>query len=176
MMTATILDKIVAEKRREVEQKKRSLPLSALKKRIVLQKMPLDFAPTLSGDSVKLIAEVKKASPSRGVLCPDFNPVALARTYARGGAAAISVLTEANHFQGSLEYLATIREEVSIPLLRKDFIFDQYQVYESAACGADALLLIAAILSREQLEELLALSHDLGLSCLVEVHNEKELE
>ena len=137
---------------------------------------PLDFASALSGDSLKLIAEVKKASPSKGVLCPDFNPVALAKTYAQGGAAAISVLTEANHFQGSLEHLAAIREEVSIPLLRKDFIFDPYQVYESAAYGADALLLIAAILSREQLEELLALSRRLGLECLVEVHNENEVE
>ena len=115
------------------------------------------------GDGLKLIAEVKKASPSRGVLCPDFKPVALAKTYAQGGAAAISVLTEVNHFQGSLEHLAAIREEVSLPLLRKDFIFDPYQVYESAAYGADALLLIAAILSREQLEELLALSRSLGL-------------
>jgi len=135
-----------------------------------------DFASALRGDSLRLIAEVKKASPSRGVLCPDFNPVALAKTYARGGAAAISVLTEVNHFQGSIDYLAAIRQEVSIPLLRKDFIFDDYQVYESAACGADALLLIAAILSREQLAGLLALSHRLGLGCLVEVHNEKELE
>jgi len=173
-MIATILDKIVAEKRQEIEQRKRSLPVSALKERP--RQKALDLAHALSGDGIKLIAEVKKASPSRGVLCPDFNPVALAKAYAQGGAAAISVLTEVNHFQGSLEYLTAIRQEVSVPLLRKDFIFDEYQVYESAAYGADALLLIAAILSREQLEELLALSHDLGLSCLVEVHNEKELE
>jgi indole-3-glycerol phosphate synthase len=174
-MNIEILNKIVAEKKYEVEQQKLSLPLSALKER-PRQKAPLDFAHVLSGDSVKLIAEVKKASPSKGVLCPDFDPVALAKTYAQGGAAAISVLTETNHFQGSLEYLAAIREEVSIPLLRKDFIFDQYQVYESASYGADALLLITAILSQEQLEELLALSHSLGLRCLVEVHNENELE
>ena len=173
-MIATILDKIVAEKRQEVEQKKRSLPVSILKERP--RQKAIDLASDLSGDGIKLIAEVKKASPSRGVLCPDFNPVVLAKAYAQGGAAAISVLTEVNHFQGSLEYLTAIRQEVSVPLLRKDFIFDEYQVYESAAYGADALLLIAAILSREQLEELLALSHDLGLSCLVEVHNEKELE
>lgn len=171
----TILDKIVAEKRQEVEQKKRSLPVSALKERIT-QQMPLDFASALRGDSLRLIAEVKRASPSRGVLRPDFNPVELAKTYARGGATAISVLTETNHFQGSLEHLAAIRDEVSLPLLRKDFIFDPYQVYESAAFGADALLLIAAILSREQLEELLKLSRHLSLGCLVEVHNEKEIE
>ena len=175
-MTTEILDKIVAEKKHEVEQQKLSLPLSVLKEHPALRKTPRDFALALSGDGLKLIAEVKKASPSKGILCPDFNPVALARTYAQSGAAAISVLTEVNHFQGSLEYLAAIREEVSIPLLRKDFIFDPYQVYESAAFGADALLLIAAILSREQLEEMLALSRSLGLSCLVEVHNEKELE
>lgn len=174
-MTTTILDKILAEKRQEVEQKKRSLPLSVLKKHPALRKVPRDLVLALSGVSLKLIAEVKKASPSRGVLCPDFNPVALAKTYAQGSAAAISVLTEANHFQGNLDYLATIREEVGIPLLRKDFIFDPYQVYESTAFGADALLLIAAILSQKQLEELLELSRSLALSCLVEVHNENEV-
>ena len=176
MMTVTILDKIIAEKKLEVEQKKRSLPVSALNERITQRKAPLDFASALSGDSIKLIAEVKRASPSKGVLCPDFNPVELARNYARGGAAAISVLTEVNHFQGNLEYLDLVKKEVSIPILRKDFIFDEYQIYESAAYGADALLLITAILSQEQLVELQALSHSLGLDCLVEVHNEKELE
>ncbi len=175
-MIATILDKIIADKRYEVEQKKQCLPVSALKERLDRRKALRDFAGALRGDNIKLIAEVKRASPSRGVLCPDFNPVALAKTYAQGGAAAISVLTEVNHFQGSLKYPIMIREKVSIPLLRKDFIFDEYQVYESAAFSADALLLIAAILSQEQLEELLALSHSLGLSCLVEVHNENELE
>ena len=175
-MPIEILNKIVAEKRQEVEQKKRSLPVSTLKERIALRQETLDFASALSGDSTRLIAEVKRASPSKGILCPDFNPVALAKTYAQGGAAAISVLTETNHFQGSLEHLAAIREEVNIPLLRKDFIFDPYQVYESAACGADALLLIVAILSREQLEELLAQSRSLALSCLVEVHNENGVE
>jgi len=175
-MIATILDKIIADKRYEVEQKKQCLSVSALKEHLDRRKALRDFAGALRGDSIKLIAEVKRASPSRGVLCPDFNPVALAKTYAQGGAAAISVLTEVNHFQGSLKYPIMIRAKVSIPLLRKDFIFDEYQVYESAAFGADALLLIAAILSQEQLEELLALSHSLGLSCLVEVHNENELE
>lgn len=175
-MPIEILNKIVAEKKHEVEQKKLGLPLSALKEKITRHKAPLDFTSALRGDNIKLITEVKKASPSKGVLCPDFDPVALAKTYAQCGAAAISVLTEVNHFQGSLEYLAAIREEVSIPLLRKDFIFAPYQVYESAAYGADALLLIAAILSREQLKKLLVLSHSLGLGCLVEVHNENELE
>ena len=152
------------------------MPLSRLEERIAQRKAPLDFAFALGGDHTRLIAEVKRASPSRGLLRPDFNPVALARTYAQGGAAAISVLTEANYFDGSIDYLAAVREEVELPLLRKDFIFDPYQVYESRAYGADALLLIVAVLSQEQLAEFLALSHSLGLKCLVEVHSEGEVE
>ena len=123
-----------------------------------------------------MIAEIKQASPSRGMLSPNLNPTDLAKTYADGGAAAISVLTEVNYFMGSIDHLAAIREIVKLPLLRKDFIFDPYQVYESRAHGADALLLIAAILSQEQLKGLLMLSHSLGLKCLVEVHNETEVE
>ena len=171
-----MLNRIIAEKRKEVEQRKRSMPLSLLEERIAHRKAPLDFALALDGDHTRLIAEVKRSSPSRGVLCPDFNPVELAKSYAQGGAAAISVLTEVNYFEGSIDYLAAIREEVRLPLLRKDFIFDPYQVYESSAYGADALLLIVAILSQEQLEKLLLLSHNLGLRCLVEVHNEDEVE
>ncbi len=171
-----MLNKIIAEKREEVEQRKRRLSISTLKERIAQRKTPLDFAAALSGDGTHLIAEVKRASPSRGILCPNFNPVTLAKIYANGGAVAISVLTEVNYFKGSLGHLAAIREEVGLPLLRKDFIFDQYQVYESRAYGADALLLIVTILSQEQLEELLSLSHNLGLSCLVEVHNKDEVE
>jgi len=175
IMPKTILDKIIADKKDEVEQIKRMVPLSALKARIALSPPSLDFTAALRGEGIKLIAEVKKASPSRGLLCPDFDPVKLAQTYAGNGAAAISVLTDVDHFQGSLDYLAAIREAVSIPLLRKDFIFDEYQVYESAAFGADALLLIAAILEQKQLEDLMTLSRRLGLDCLVEVHNEAEL-
>ena len=152
------------------------MPLSCLEERIAQRKAPLDFALALGGNHTRLIAEVKRASPSRGVLCPSFNPVELAKNYTQGGAAAISVLTETNYFEGSIDYLAAIREEIGLPLLRKDFIFDSYQVYESSAYGADALLLIVAILSQEQLEELLSLSHSLGLSCLVEVHSEDEVE
>ena len=171
-----MIDRIVAQKREEVEQRKKSLPLSYLKERIALREATLDFAHTLEGTQTRLIAEIKRASPSRGTLCPDFNPVELAKKYVQGGAAAISVLTEANYFKGSIDHLAAIREEINLPLLRKDFIFDPYQVYESRAYGADALLLIVAILSQEQLEELLSLSHNLGLSCLVEVHSEGEVE
>ncbi len=171
-----MLNKIISQKREEVEQRKRSMPLSALQESIARRKAPLDFALSLDGNRTRLIAEVKRSSPSRGVLCPDFKPVELAKSYAQGGAAAISVLTEANYFEGSIDYLAAIREEVRLPLLRKDFIFDPYQVYESSAYGADALLLIVAILNQEQLEELISLSHSLGLRCLVEVHNEDEVE
>ena len=171
-----MLEKIVALKKEMVEQRKKVLPLSCLKERIARQRPPLDFASALVGDRIRLIAEVKQASPSRGVLNPNLNPTKLAKTYAEGGAAAISVLTEENYFKGSIDYLAAIREVVRLPLLRKDFIFDPYQVYESRAYGADALLLIAAILSRPQLEELLSLSHSLGLRCLVEVHKENEVE
>ncbi len=171
-----MLEKIVADKKEALEQHKQAVPVSELEARISWLVSPLDFAFTLKGDSVRLIAEVKKASPSKGVLRPEFNPVALARVYADNGAAAISVLTEEKYFGGCLNHLSEIREEVEIPLLRKDFIFDPYQVYESRACGADALLLIAAILEPEQLAELLSLSHRLRLSCLVEIHNEKELD
>ncbi|HEY93046.1 MAG TPA: indole-3-glycerol phosphate synthase TrpC [Dehalococcoidia bacterium] len=171
-----MLNRIIAQKRKEVEQRKKSMPLSWLEERIAHRQAPLDFALALDGDYTRLIAEVKRSSPSRGVICPNFNPVELAKSYAQGGAAAISVLTEADYFEGSIDYLAAIREEVRLPLLRKDFIFDPYQVYESSAYGADALLLIVAILSQEQLEGLLSLSHSLGLRCLVEVHSEDEVE
>ncbi len=171
-----MLNKIIAQKRDEVKQRKQSQPLSALKERIAQRETPLDLAAALKGDQIRLIAEVKRASPSRGILCPDFNPVALAKKFAQGGAAAISVLTEVNYFGGSLDHLAAIKEAVSLPILRKDFIFDPYQVYETAAYGADALLLIVSILSQKQLAELLALSHSLGLECLVEVHNEAEAD
>ena len=170
-----MLDKIVAQKREEVEQRKKAVAIACLQERIARQKPSLDFALALKGDHIRLIAEVKRASPSRGMLKPNFDAVGLAQTYAEGGAAAISVLTESNYFMGSIEHLEAIKEVVQLPLLRKDFIFDPYQVYESRAYGADALLLIAAILSRGQLKELISLSHSLGLQCLVEVHNEGEL-
>jgi len=171
-----VLDEIITKKKKEVEQRKKTLPLAQLKKRIAQQKPPLNFALALKGKPMRLIAEVKQASPSRGILCPNFNPTELATTYAQGGANAISVLTEVNYFKGSIDHLAAIREVVKLPLLRKDFIFDPYQVYESRAYGADALLLIVAILSQEQLKKLLSIGHSLGLKCLVEVHNEADVE
>ncbi len=171
-----MLDRIIGLKKEEVEQKKKALPLTRLQERIAQQKPPLDLTSVLKRDHIRLIAEVKRASPSRGVLHPNLNPVQLAETYVEGGAAAISVLTEADYFKGHIDYLEAIRQEVQLPLLRKDFVFEPYQVYESRAYGADALLLITAILSQGQLEELLFLSHSLGLRCLVEVHNENEVE
>ncbi len=174
-----ILDQIVADKMLELEAMKRSLPLAELQRVALEQSLPLDFASALRSDGIKLIAEVKKASPSRGIICHDFNPVEIAQTYASNGASAISVLTEARYFQGSLNHLKDIRRTLGnkrLPLLRKDFIHDPYQVYESRAYGADSLLLIVAILTPGKLKELLGLSHELGMSCLVEVHNEAELE
>jgi len=171
-----MLDKIIAQKRQEIEQRKKEATINYLQQRIAQQKPTLDLALALKGDRIRLIAEVKQASPSRGMLIPNLNPIELAQIYAEGGAAAISVLTEENYFMGSIEHLAAIKEVVGLPLLRKDFIFDLYQVYESRAYGADALLLIVAILSQEQLKELVSLSHSLGLRCLVEVHNEGEVK
>jgi indole-3-glycerol phosphate synthase len=174
-----ILDQIVADSKLELEARKRSLPLAELRKVASGQPRPLDFTGALRGEGIQLIAEVKKASPSRGVIRTNFDPLEIARTYAANGAAAISVLTEPRYFQGSLSYLREIKKALGkkgLPLLRKDFIHDPYQVYQSRAYGADSLLLIVAILTSDKLEELLGLSHQLGMSCLVEVHNEAELE
>jgi indole-3-glycerol phosphate synthase len=173
-----ILGQIVADNLEELESRKRSFPLKELQTVALEQPSPLDFASALHGNHIKLIAEVKKASPSRGVIRSDFNPVAIAQTYVANGAAAISVLTEARYFQGSLNHLRDIRRALGnrLPLLRKDFLCDPYQVYESRAHGADSVLLIVAILTPEKLKELLGLSHELGMSCLAEVHNEAELE
>jgi indole-3-glycerol phosphate synthase len=171
------LDKIVAQKLAELEEGQKNVPLPELKAAAREKAPPLDMAAALKGKSLRLIAEVKRASPSRGVLKPDLDIVKLAQTYARCGAAAISVLTEQHYFEGSGEDLEAIRRQLpETPLLRKDFILKPYQVFEARAWGADALLLIAAILDDSQLKELLSLSHELGMQCLVEVHNEGELE
>ncbi|MDD5126932.1 MAG: indole-3-glycerol phosphate synthase TrpC [Dehalococcoidales bacterium] len=172
-----ILERIITDTRTELERRKKTVALAELEKRIKTQSPPRDLAAALKGDRIRLIAEVKKASPSRGVIRADFRPVEIAQTYTESGAAAISVLTETRYFQGSLDYLRDIGkvlDENRIPLLRKDFIIDPYQVYESRAYGADSLLLIVAILTPAKLKELLNLSHELGMGCLVEVHDEKE--
>lgn len=174
-----ILDEIVAGNKAELGIKKRTTTLDELREVALAQPAPLDFASALRGNDIRLIAEVKKASPSRGVIRPDFDPTAIAGIYLANGAAAISVLTEPRYFMGSLDYLRDIGEALGdkrVPLLRKDFIFDPYQVYEARAYGADGILLIVAILGPEKLEELLELSHRLQMNCLVEVHNKAEME
>jgi len=174
-----ILEEIVAANQAELESRKHRVPLAELQRLASQQPPPLDFASALRGNGIKLIAEVKKASPSKGVIRPDFDPVQIACTYAGNGASAISVLTETKHFQGSLEHLRKIGNALGNkrpPLLRKDFLYDPYQIYESRAYGADSLLLIVAILTSQKLGELLSLSRRLRMSCLVEVHNETELE
>jgi len=172
-----ILDDIVAYKRTELAAQKQAVSLAQLQDMALFHATPSPFLRTLrEWPGRAIIAEVKKASPSKGVIRADFAPLALARTYAAQGAAAISVLTERRFFEGSLDYLRLIREHVALPLLRKDFLFDPYQVYEARAFGASAILLIIAILSDGQLAELSALARTLGLDCLVEVHDEAELE
>ena len=174
-----ILDKIVADVAADLAEKKKRVPLAEMIQMASAQSPALDFGAALRGEKVRLIAEVKKASPSRGIICPDFNPVAVAETYAANGAAAISVLTEPQHFQGNLAYLRDIKKALAarpLPLLRKDFIFDPYQIYEARAYGADFVLLIVAILSPQKLAELLQLSRQLGMMNLVEVHNAAEAE
>ncbi|MSQ11411.1 MAG: indole-3-glycerol phosphate synthase TrpC [Dehalococcoidia bacterium] len=173
----TMLDPIVAAKRGEVARHKAETPLVELERRVKSEPQPVNFSGALWGQSVRLIAEVKKASPSKGLLRAEFDPVALAQTYAENGAAAISVLTDV-HFQGTLKHLRQVKETVrerGLPVLRKDFVVDPYQLYEARAFGADAALLIVAILKPDELPELLKVAKRLFLQCLVEVHSEEEL-
>jgi len=173
----TILDQIVEYKRtEELPRHMRDLSLEDVQVRATVAPPPHDFIAALrSTPGVTLIAEVKRASPSKGLLRPDLDPVNLATAYAANGATAISVLTDEKYFQGSLAYLAQIRQVLNLPLLRKDFIIHPYQVYEARAAGADALLLIATVLSDDDLAELLALTRALGMAALVEVHGGDEL-
>lgn len=181
----TILDDIVKYKRTEELPKQMQLREAALVRAVAaLAPRPRDFVAALRAtDRIALIAEVKKASPSKGLLRHHFDPLELAASYAANGAAAISVLTDTRYFQGKLADLTEIRNHLTgsnkqsgPPLLRKDFIFDPYQVYEARAAGADALLLIVAVLTDHELADLLALTHSLGMTALVEVHNRTELE
>lgn len=171
----TILEKIVAVKRREVTA---LLPhAEELRGRAAARKDFRNFSGALAScQGVALIAEVKKASPSAGIICANFDPVRIARAYEQAGASAISVLTDREFFQGKLEYLQHIRAAVSLPLLRKDFIIEELQIHEAAAYGADAVLLIAAILDDTQLREFRAIAEHLHMAALVEVHDETELD
>ena len=174
----SILDKIVAAKREELAEAMQSAPLAAVRQAANEQPRPVSLGRALSRGGIRLIAEVKKASPSRGLLSPDFDPVRLAGTYVSNGAAAVSCLTDPR-FQGELAHLSAIKESgasAHAPVLRKDFIFDLYQVYEARAAGADAILLIVAILEPPLLKELLEIAQSIGMQCLVEVHDEGELE
>ncbi len=173
---STVLDKIVAGKRQEVAQAKAATPEYELKRQAAGAPPVRDFAAALgSGGVIKLIAEVKRASPSAGLLRADFDPVAIAKTYAEHGASAISVLTDGPHFQGSLDHLNQIRRAVALPVLRKDFVIDPYQVVEARAHGADAVLLIAEILTVAELQVLLDATHGLGMEALVELYDAENL-
>jgi indole-3-glycerol phosphate synthase len=170
-----ILDEIMASKKAELEGVKERLSLKTLQEKLTGLPPVRDFVSALKADGPSVIAEVKKASPSKGVIREDFDPVEIALAYEANGAAVISVLTEEKYFMGSLDFLSAIRERVSLPLLRKDFIFDYYQLVEARVHGADAVLLIAAVLDEDTLKSLLQGVKELGLFTLVEVHDEAEL-
>ena len=174
----SVLDEIVANTRAEVARRKSAVPRASLERHCDAAPATRDFEGALRGapGSVRLIAEVKKASPSRGVLSSDLDPAALATTYATSGAHAISVLTDQKYFRGSLDDLRNVRAAVDVPLLRKDFTIDEYQLWESRAAGADAVLLIVSILEPVRLAELSAAAKGLGLAALVECHTAAELD
>lgn len=171
-----ILDNIIAVKKKEVALLTQNKPLSELKAAIRDLPAPRDFRKAISCRHCAIIAEIKRRSPSKGILKEDFDPVQIASIYEKNGAAAISVLTDREFFGGDKPFLANIKETVQIPLLRKDFIIDLHQIYETRYLQGDAVLLIAAILEEEQLREYIALAESLMLSALVEVHSREELE
>jgi len=172
----TYLDDIIIYKKKELEERKAKVPYNALKMQIRHLKQPKDFKAALKADGVRIIAEIKKASPSKGIIREDFDHIEIAETYEKAGAAAISVLTDSNFFKGDIEYLSQARQVVDIPLLRKDFIIDEYQVVEAKVYGADAILLIATVLKEDELKYLYDLSRSLGMEVLVEVHDKKDLK
>lgn len=173
----TILDQIVATKRQEIENARRVRSRQELLDQLGDVPKPRDFVQALRGTGLpRLIAEVKKASPSAGVIREDFDPVEIAETYARHGAKAISVLTDVPHFQGHLDYLRAIRQRVDLPLLRKDFLLDEYQILEARAAGADAVLLIAECLSPQQLADLYGVVRELGMEALIELYDPANLD
>jgi indole-3-glycerol phosphate synthase len=168
-----ILETIVARKKEEVAQ----LKVQGL----ILPDGPIDpprgfMRALVQSPEIAVIAEVKKASPSKGVICPDFDPVVIAISYEEGGAEAVSVLTDEFFFQGALDYIPIVRQKIKVPVIRKDFIIHELQIMQSVNYGADAILLIAAILEKEQIRDYLQMSTELNLDVLVEVHDEKELE
>lgn len=174
----SILDEIVEHKREELGRRRHEIPRGELERRSAARPRPRDFKRALIPEpgGVRLLAEVKKASPSRGVLTERFDPLALAEIYASNGAAALSVLTDEKYFQGSLDFLTAIRERVDVPILRKDFTLDEYHLWEARAAGADAVLLIVSILDAAQLRDLRDAATALGLATLVEAHTASEIE
>ncbi len=175
----SILDRIVADVRETLASRSKQIPLAEMRTMAEARASTLPqnrFLRAINTGQIEIIAEVKHASPSRGIICHDFDPLAIAKDYEAGGAAAISVLTEEKHFLGSLTYLQIIAERVKLPLLRKDFTIDEYQIFEAACNGASAVLLIAAILSAQQICEFSDVTKSLKMDALVEVHDQQELE
>ena len=171
-----ILEKIAADRQCQVDRELTHIAPSEIRRRADDRSIPLDFINALKQKKLSIVAEVKKASPSKGVIREDFQPAAIAHSYAQHGASCISVLTESTYFLGENRFLRHIRRTVEIPLLRKDFIVDERQIRESYELGADAILLIVALLSGKKLRHFQSLAHGFGLACLVEVHTERELE
>jgi indole-3-glycerol phosphate synthase len=174
---ATYLDKIIERKKKDLAVQMSKVPLEQIKARAKAAPPPLNFAKAIAPGKLRIIAEVKKASPSKGVMAAKFDPIAIAKVYAQSGASAISVLTEEPNFRGKLDYLVDIKKALGTqcpPLMRKDFILEPYQVYEARAYQADALLLIVACLTDAKLKELLKLTNELKMAALVEVHTEQE--
>ncbi|MBW7471336.1 indole-3-glycerol phosphate synthase TrpC [Marinobacter sp. M216] len=178
--TPTILRKIVERKWEEIAERRPGAPLAELKARAGDQPPARGFAAAMrqriERQQPAVIAEIKKASPSKGILRDPFEPAIIAESYAKGGAACLSVLTDRDFFQGSETYLIAARNACSLPVIRKDFMVDPYQVYESRAIGADCILLIAACLTKDQMQEMEGIAHEIGLDVLVEVHNGEEMD
>ena len=173
------LETVVTYKKEEIQSRKKTFPLSGLKREAQHRAPRRDFFKALNqacGNTSRIIAEIKKASPSRGIIREKCVPQEIGKIYQRAGAAAISILTEKKFFQGDMSYLSLVRKSTDIPLLCKDFIIDPYQIYEAALQGADGFLLIAALLSQSQMEDFLSLGKDLGMEALIEVHSDEELQ
>jgi indole-3-glycerol phosphate synthase len=170
------LHDILEHKRTEVETQRKRAPESALRSSPLFQRPVVSLKKAITGKPMAVIAEIKKASPSRGLLHPDMDPIAVAESYVRGGASALSILTDQRYFQGDLSIITAVRARTTLPLLRKDFIIDEYQLTEARAAGADAVLLIVAALDETRLSQLLESAHALGLETLAEIHNAHELE
>ena len=172
-----ILDTIIAHKQQELQIEEEQVPLATLKSKLANLPPTKDFRAAIAqSGNINLIAEVKKKSPSKGIIREDFDPIQIAETYAKNGAAAISVLTDVRFFDGRLDYLSSIRQVVDVPLLRKDFTIDPYHIYQARVAGADAILLIVAALTKDQLREFMDIAESLSLASLVEVHTDTELK